>query len=43
MKDVDLCRKYLKKAEKTFGYSPQKSTEEGLVNTLEWCASTGLL
>ncbi len=33
----------ISKAEKTFGYSPLKSTEEGLIDALEWCEATGLL
>lgn len=31
------------KAEKTFGYSPTLTTEQGLVKALAWCDSTGLL
>lgn len=31
------------KAEKTFGYAPEKTTEEGLIAALEWCESAGLL
>lgn len=31
------------KAEKTFGYAPRKTAEEGLVDALEWCEKTGLL
>lgn len=31
------------KAERTFGYAPKKTAEEGLVAALEWCEKTGLL
>lgn len=31
------------KAERTFGYRPQKSAEEGLRDALAWCQSSGLL
>lgn len=33
----------ISKAEKTFGYSPQKTAEQGLVAALEWCESAELL
>lgn len=33
----------ISKAERTFGYQPHKSTEEGLRDALAWCQSTGLL
>ncbi|MDO9543306.1 MAG: NAD(P)-dependent oxidoreductase, partial [Kiritimatiellia bacterium] len=33
----------ISKAEKTFGYSPEKTAEEGLVDALEWCEASGLL
>lgn len=31
------------KAERTFGYAPTHTAEEGLIEALEWCASSGLL
>lgn len=31
------------KAEKTFGYQPQKTAEDGLRDALSWCESSGLL
>jgi len=31
------------KAERTFGYQPKKSTEDGLREALTWCQSTGLI
>ena len=31
------------KAERTFGYAPARSAEQGLVEALEWCESSGLL
>jgi nucleoside-diphosphate-sugar epimerase len=31
------------KAERTFGYRPQKSTEDGLRDALQWCQASGLL
>ncbi len=33
----------ISKAEKMLGYSPEYSTEEGLVKSLEWCLDEGLL
>ncbi|MFA7186135.1 MAG: NAD-dependent epimerase/dehydratase family protein [Victivallales bacterium] len=33
----------ISKAEKTFGYSPTKTAQEGLVDALKWCESTGIL
>ncbi|NOY75647.1 MAG: NAD-dependent epimerase/dehydratase family protein [Kiritimatiellaeota bacterium] len=33
----------ISKAERTFGYAPAKTAEEGLVAALEWCESAGLL
>ncbi|MFA7185955.1 MAG: hypothetical protein WC082_13730, partial [Victivallales bacterium] len=33
----------ISKAEKTFGYSPTLSSEQGLVKALEWCICSGLL
>jgi nucleoside-diphosphate-sugar epimerase len=33
----------ISKAEKTFGYAPEKSAEEGLIAALEWCESADLL
>ena len=33
----------ISKAEKTFGYSPQKTAQEGLISALEWCESSKLL
>lgn len=33
----------ISKSEKTFGYSPTKTAEEGLVDALAWCESSGLL
>jgi nucleoside-diphosphate-sugar epimerase len=33
----------ISKAEKTFGYAPEKTAEEGLVAALEWCESADLL
>jgi len=33
----------ISKAEKTFGYAPQKTAEEGLVDALAWCEASGLL
>jgi nucleoside-diphosphate-sugar epimerase len=31
------------KAERTFGYAPEKTAEQGLAAALEWCDKTGLL
>ena len=33
----------ISKAEKTFGYAPEKTVEEGLIAALEWCESADLL
>lgn len=33
----------ISKAEKTFGYQPQKTAEDGLRDALDWCESSGLL
>ncbi|MCK5843201.1 MAG: NAD-dependent epimerase/dehydratase family protein [Victivallales bacterium] len=33
----------ISKAEKTFGYAPEKTAEAGLIAALEWCESAGLL
>jgi len=33
----------ISKAEQTFGYSPTKTTTEGLVDALNWCESSGIL
>lgn len=33
----------ISKAEKTFGYAPTRTTQEGLIEALEWCTKTGLL
>ena len=31
------------KAERTFGYAPTRTAQQGLVEALEWCAASGLL
>ncbi|MDD2479071.1 MAG: NAD(P)-dependent oxidoreductase [Victivallaceae bacterium] len=33
----------ISKAEKTFGYAPTRTTQEGLIEALQWCKNTGLL
>ena len=33
----------ISKAEKTFGYAPTRTTQEGLIEALQWCTDTGLL
>jgi nucleoside-diphosphate-sugar epimerase len=33
----------ISKAEKTFGYSPTRTAQEGLVEALQWCVDSGLL
>ena len=33
----------ISKAEKTFGYAPTRTTQEGLLEALQWCTDTGLL
>ena len=33
----------ISKAEKTFGYAPTRTTQEGLTEALQWCTDTGLL
>jgi len=33
----------ISKAEKTFGYAPTRTTQEGLIEALQWCTETGLL
>ena len=33
----------ISKAEKTLGYAPKKTAEQGLIAALEWCESSGLL
>jgi nucleoside-diphosphate-sugar epimerase len=33
----------ISKAEKTFGYAPTHTTQEGLIEALQWCTDAGLL
>ena len=33
----------INKAEKTFGYSPTRTAQEGLIEALQWCVDSGLL
>ena len=33
----------ISKAEKTFGYAPIRTTQEGLIEALQWCTDEGLL
>lgn len=33
----------ISKAEKTFGYAPTRTTQEGLIEALQWCTDEGLL
>jgi len=33
----------ISKAEKTFGYAPTHTTQEGLIEALQWCTEAGLL
>jgi len=40
---LEDCCLDISKAEKTFGYAPTRTTQEGLIEALQWCSEAGLL